>query len=542
MRSSILVGLRRSAFPGVLFASVLLPACSSSMKDTPGSRLDGGVVDARSPELGAGEPGAADLRASDVGASDLGVGDLGASDLGVGDLAANEIRASEVGVGDGSGEVGAAIGADGAKPGGPEGGAASEMPVEVRDTTAAESLPDRPFLPELAPQLDVTPDLGAPPIDVASDQPADNRVSLDGLSDLGPDATDSASSTASNIFANCRQYTHTRVDSQGKPYTFGVRDVAFTPDGKYLVSFGQDSRAKVWEVTENGLADAVVGGFVIGGDRSLTGAISADGKRVVIGDQDNNLTLYDLQASIQLGAALTLADFPSSALTSDAGGVRLVQLTNDDKYIVAVYSGDMSPDPNHLLVWQIDNQTVVRDVTFDYGDVPRAILPAANSEPMWVASSRRRGLDGGGYEYLVSLVDVATPAPRSVFQFVAPDEAVAATFWPDANTLLLGLDNGEVGPWDLSNKASIVRLGAPLVSASGNDTVLAMASTNDKKYLAVGLGAFPGVGSVQVYSTETRSTLQKALAYYPWSLAFAPDGLALAIGGDTDGALIYCKP
>jgi hypothetical protein len=34
---------------------------------------------------------------------------------------------------------------------------------------------------------------------------------------------------------------------------------------------------------------------------------------------------------------------------------------------------------------------------------------------------------------------------------------------------------------------------------------------------------------------------QKSFDYLPWSVAFAPDGLALAIGLRDFGALLYCR-
>jgi hypothetical protein len=36
--------------------------------------------------------------------------------------------------------------------------------------------------------------------------------------------------------------------------------------------------------------------------------------------------------------------------------------------------------------------------------------------------------------------------------------------------------------------------------------------------------------------------LQKSLDYLPWSVAFAPDGLGLAVGERDNGVLLYCRP
>jgi hypothetical protein len=542
MRSTNPIGSRYRIFLGAILAAGLLPACGASKKggSTPG--IDGGDSEVGGRDVRASDANAVgrDIGASDIGASDIGAGDVGASDID--DVVARDVASRDVAA-DARG-TNTADGADGRDVRGRDSETARDVAVDAGDASAnLDSPADSAALPDLPPPQDSQRDSVLPPEDVAPDQPVEYAVGPDLLPDLAPDATDTAGLTTMNAFTTCIQYTHTRRDSQGRPYTFGVRDLAFTPDGKHLVSFGEDSRAKAWMVTETGLADAVTGGLIFAGDRMLTGAISADGKHMVIGDQGNNLSLYDLESSLQLGAAVTLAEFPLSALPPDLGGVRRVQFTSDGKHIVAFYSGDLNPDPNHLLVWDIDTQAIVRDVVFDYDDVVRAVMPAAYSEPMWVASSKRNRVDGGGYDYVVSLVDVASPEPRSVVQLRTPDEAVEAAFWPDADTLVLGLDNGEVGRWDISNKADIVRLGTPIIDASMDSSVVSLAFTNDKKHLAAGISVFMGISSVKLYSAEKQTTLHKNLdGYDPWSLAFAPDGLALAIGGETDGALIYCKP
>lgn len=523
MSSASLIGSSPRMLFVALFAAVLLPACGSTEKGRSVSGVDGGGVDF----------GAADVRPNDGAAADIGGIDADAG-AGTSDGRPLDITPADVAPRDAGADAAERVDND---------VTTRDAPVDTRDAAGgADVLPDRAALPDLPPQLDSTLDAGSPLAEVAPDQPVDASVAPDLAPDVGEDATDVAGVTTLNVFGNCSPYTHTRIDSQGKPFTYGIRGVTFTPDGRYLMSFGQDSRAKVWKVTETGLEDAITGGLIFLGDRNLTGAISADGKRVLIGDQGNNLTLYDLESSLQLGASVALAEFPSTALTSDTDGVTLVQFTSDGKHIVAFYSGYMKPDPNHLLVWDIDTRTVVRDVTFDYDDVVRAVLPAAYTEPMWVASAKSIGLDGGGYGHVVSLVDVATPAPRNVVQLTTPDEVVEAAFWPDAGTLTLGLYNGEVGLWDINDKANIARRGSPIISASSSDSVLSLAFTHDRKYLAAGLGAFLGLGQVKLHSLDKKTTLHKTLDYLPWSLGLAPDGLALAIGGHTNGALIYCRP
>jgi WD40 repeat protein len=96
-----------------------------------------------------------------------------------------------------------------------------------------------------------------------------------------------------------------------------------------------------------------------------------------------------------------------------------------------------------------------------------------------------------------------------------------------------------VSLWDITTKSNIVRLGSPLIAASTSySSAYALAYTPDGKYLAAGLFDF----TVRLVNLQPKVALQKSLDYLPWSLAFAPDGLGLAIGERDLGVLLYCRP
>jgi WD40 repeat protein len=143
---------------------------------------------------------------------------------------------------------------------------------------------------------------------------------------------------------------------------------------------------------------------------------------------------------------------------------------------------------------------------------------------------------------VVTLVDLATPAPRSKAQFTVPGDINVIAFSPDGTTLAIGTDQGEVGLWDITTKSSITRLGSPLIAASSAaNSAYSLAYTADGKYLAMGTGDFYGSSTVRLQSLQPRMSLQKTIDYLPWSLAFSPDGQALAIGERDFGVIIYCK-
>jgi WD40 repeat protein len=573
MRNPSLINRKHRMLVGVVFATVLglLPACGSSDKKGP-------LVQVAAPTTGyptastvrvkvtpdSGQPIEKDFTAAEASTANLGVflpsGTTGNVTITVTVLDANNtiIAQGTTPVFSLSGDLSKPIqvvlspvtpitpdvdgGSDG---GGLDLGTVVDTLSDTTDTvTGGDANSDVFIAPDLSVQEDGKADTALPPADVGPDRPEDKPSPPDQAPDMGPDLGVDVSSTI-NVFANCTPYTHTKIDSTGKPYDFGIRGLSFTPDGKYLISFGEDSRAKVWKVTAAGLQDAVTGGMIISGDRSLFGAISPNGKYVAIGDWGNNLSLYDLESSIQLGSIVTAAQFPASVL-SKPDGVERVQFTTDGNHLVVVYDGDgmyvNNPDPNQLVVWDIATQKVVRTVYFDNNDHVRTILPADYSQSMWVVSAKQTTLDGGTEQYTVSVQDVATAEPRSIVHFDVPTEVSEVKFWPDAQTLAIGLYDGEVGLWDITNKSNITRLGSPIIGSTSDNEVWSFASTKDNKYLAVGMAAFMGSASVKLYSLQSKTALQKNIDYGPWSLEFAPDGLSLAIGGGSSGAIIYCKP
>jgi len=183
-----------------------------------------------------------------------------------------------------------------------------------------------------------------------------------------------------------------------------------------------------------------------------------------------------------------------------------------------------------------------RLVSYDYSDEPMAILPGAYTDSMWVASSAIVTTDAGDDESVVTLVDLATPAPRSKAQFTVPGDINVIAFSPDGTTLAIATDQGEVGLWDITTKSSITRLGSPLIAASSAaNSAYSLAYTADGKYLAMGTGDLFGSSTVRLQSLQPRMSLQKTIDYIPWSLAFSPDGQALAIGERDLGVILYCK-
>lgn len=397
-----------------------------------------------------------------------------------------------------------------------------------------------------APKLDVQPSYDSTVADLpmVSDVPsvdlplADAYIALD----LGPDSTPDAPPTTMQLFARCRSYTHSKLTSSGTPGDWVVRAVLFTNDGKHLVSLADDGRGKVWDVGASGLS-VTTSGLEFAGSGKMNGVFSSDGKLLAIGSQDGVVKIYDFEKSLSAGAAVTVAELSPDSLPNKSSHALPRGFTTDGKQLVVAYEYYYFSDPSQIAVWDLSTQKIVRTAnTNSSDDWPWTFLPAAYTAPLWVVSTEAFTGDAGNYQSAVTLMDVSQ-SPASKVQFIVNGDVYRAAFSPDGTTLALAIDTGEASLWDITNKAQITQLGSPLAvgSTSSSAEALSIAFSPDGKYVAAGFG-YTSTPSVKLFQLQPKQSLQKTVDLDPFSLAFSPDGLALAIGEYGLGTIQFCTP
>ena len=100
-----------------------------------------------------------------------------------------------------------------------------------------------------------------------------------------------------------------------------VRNVAFSPDGKRVVTGSDDHTARVWD-----LSGATPAAIVLEGHRGRVRsvAITSDGKRVVTGSDDSTARVWDLSGATPI----------STTLEGHRGEVLSVAITPDGKQVL----------------------------------------------------------------------------------------------------------------------------------------------------------------------------------------------------------------
>jgi WD40 repeat protein/DNA-binding SARP family transcriptional activator len=283
-------------------------------------------------------------------------------------------------------------------------------------------------------------------------------------------------------------------------------NLAFTPDGATLFTSVQGGKTIVWDATRR----RPVRTFPFGG----TLAVSRDGTRVALGQQDGSIILADAVTSrrrmvlTRHSAAVTgLAFSPDGGILASVSGDRTAILwevaTGKAREILQGHAGSVtgvaiSPDGRTLYTSSLDNSVMAWDLT------------------------RTRGL------------------ARQLTHIPSP--VVGVAFSPrHSNLLALAQRNGPITLWDPAKRA---RVGKPLDVTS--ESANAMAFSPDGSLLA----AADADGTVMLFDVATAARVGRPLhppygpLYAPGrqsrdinGIAFSPNGRLLATAGN-DGSMV----
>ena len=274
----------------------------------------------------------------------------------------------------------------------------------------------------------------------------------------------------------------------------GIPGIAFTPDGRHLVSGGRDSSVKIWEVASGRELRSLSGH----GDAVSAVAVSPDGRLLASASRDKTVKLWDSVTGREVRALGGHADVVSS-----------VAFTADGRWL-ATGSYD-----NTIKLW--DPVTGREHRTFSPPNPPAGggwfILAVA-------LSPDGRILASAGLDYRIRLWDLA--AGQEVRILGGHDGQVhTLAFSPDGRWLASGGADTTARLWDVRTGQAAQMLSGPAVS---------LAFSPDGRRLAF------GAGSGVTLSEVPGGTLTRTLGGFPGrvqAVAFSPDGRIVAASGES---------
>ncbi|KAH6714438.1 WD40-repeat-containing domain protein [Leptodontidium sp. MPI-SDFR-AT-0119] len=312
-------------------------------------------------------------------------------------------------------------------------------------------------------------------------------------------------------------------------HTDGVTSVAFSPNGKQIVSGSRDTTVRRWDAGHT--------------DEVTSVAFSPDGKQIVSGSEDTTVRRWDAATGQQLLPALEghISSVTSVAFSPD--GKQIVSGSGDTtvrRWDVAtgqqllpaleghtswVYSVAFSPDGKQIVSGSGD--TTVRRWDAATG---QQLLPALEGHTSWVYSvafspDGKQIVSGSG-DTTVRRWDVATgqqllPALEGHTSWV-----YSVAFSPDGKQIVSGSEDTTVRRWD----AATGQLLLPALEGH-TSSVTSVAFSPDGKQIVSGSGDT----TVRRWDAATGQQLLPALeGHISWvySVAFSPDGKQIVSGSE----------
>jgi serine/threonine protein kinase/WD40 repeat protein/tetratricopeptide (TPR) repeat protein len=248
-----------------------------------------------------------------------------------------------------------------------------------------------------------------------------------------------------------------------------VREVVFTPDGRYFATASEDTTARVWETATGRPA----GPPLPHTNWVATVAFGPDGETLAAGDfgPAGLIKLWDWRTGQEVRPPLRHDDI-----------VIKVSFSPDGRYLAALKTGDWSKNPE-FLVWEVESARAVLRVrhigpgywlpdTIRFRPDSRAVTAGDGSRVLrlWEVPSSKllgeRPLDDEGVTRFapdgrvvasatnlgVRLLDGDTLAPLPAGYLPHPDPIQDVAFSPDGAFLLTAHESGSAQLWDLATR------------------------------------------------------------------------------------------
>lgn len=313
-----------------------------------------------------------------------------------------------------------------------------------------------------------------------------------------------------------------------------VTSLAVTPDGKLLVSGGEDHQVRVWDAASGAAARAMAHQAPV-----ASIAVSSDGMKVASGSADKTCKLWNLadgKELLSLGATNAVTDV---ALSKDNQKVAYASSDN-----LARVHGVAGPELATFTIGNLRGVAFVDDATAVMGSADKS-LRVAKVNKAWIQQH------GGPVTAVVASADGAKVVSASadntvVVRNAADGAAVKPIQTPSPTSLAMAGDNVRlaVGSADKILKLFDANAGSGIQSYPASETeVLSVAISADGKLL----GSVEANGSISLWSGPVDKTAGALLSKTPTSApgtacAYVAGTTFAGVGGDKTIRLLDPPP
>jgi WD40 repeat protein len=287
-------------------------------------------------------------------------------------------------------------------------------------------------------------------------------------------------------------FTNSNLEKSVFSDTFGsILSVAFSPDGKLLVTGDANGEVRLWRVMDG--EQLLTYGEHTGWVRSVS--FSPDGQRLASGSDDKTLKLWE----VSTGKCLQTIEGHTSGIQSVA--------FSPDGSTLASGSSDQT-----IKLWSAETGQC-QEILLAHTDWVRSVCFSADG----------RLLASGGSDRTVRLWEVSTGQCVNIF-YGHTRSIRAVSFSPDGRLLASGSSDHTVKLWDVAQ-------GTELNSLFGHaGRVWSVAFSPDSQMLISGSDD----QTVRLWDIKTGQCLETLQGHTSrvWSVAFSADGRTLASGSD----------